>query len=90
MSACFCRRVNAKGELIMCFRPADADGAVGPTKCPACGRMVFPMEGILPSKCPFCKTDFSDAMADVAPTSSGNVSAPGAPRGPKPPSAPGL
>ena len=73
----------------MCFRPADADGAVGPTKCPACGRMVFPMEGILPSKCPFCKTDFSEeAGEDIAPSASGAPAAPGAPGAPKPPTAP--
>ena len=36
----------------MCFRPADA--GVGPVKC-SCGKMVFPAEGVLPSKCPFCK-----------------------------------
>lgn len=38
----------------MCFRPAEADAGVHPVACGGCGRTVFPVEGILPSKCPFC------------------------------------
>ena len=43
-------------RCVMCFRPADADTA-GPRPCPHCGKTVFPADGILPKKCPFCREE---------------------------------
>ena len=67
----------------MCFRPAEADSGVHPVKCAKCGKRVFPTEGLLPKKCPFCKEDLVESDESAAP-------APGAPKPPAPgaPSAP--
>lgn len=71
----------------MCFRPAEADAAAGvkPTPCPHCGKTVFPTEGLLPKKCPFCREELMAAPA--APAAPGAPSAPAAPGAPKPPTA---
>lgn len=70
----------------MCFRPAEADAASGvhPTKCANCGKTVFPTEGLLPKKCPFCKEILVEATPGAAPA----PAAPGAPAAPKAPGAP--
>ncbi len=86
----------------MCFRPAEADAGVHPVACGGCGRTVFPVEGILPSKCPFCHEPLdanaaapapaprptAPAPRPTAPTASG-APAPQAAPAPKAPSTPG-
>lgn len=67
----------------MCFRPAEADAGVKPTRCSKCEKVVFPVEGILPSKCPFCKEPL-EAAAMPSP----GAPAPAAPGAPVPPGAP--
>lgn len=75
----------------MCFRPADADTA-GPRPCPHCGKMVFPSDGIVPKKCPFCREELAakapSPAAPSAPNAPSAPAAPGAPAAPKAPSAP--
>jgi hypothetical protein len=56
---------------IMCFRPAEADVGVSPVKCANCDNFVFPTQGLLPSKCPFCSEPLGAMIA-----------APGAPSAP--------
>ena len=68
----------------MCFRPAEADAGVHPVKC-SCGKMVFPVEGILPSKCPFCH----EPLDAGAPAPGPKPAAPGAPATPGASKAPG-
>lgn len=68
----------------MCFRPAEV--AQPPVNCPNCGEEVFYSNGVLPAKCPFCKTPLADVSAPGAP---GAPAAPGAPGAPKAPAAPG-
>lgn len=66
----------------MCFRPADADVA-GPRACPHCGKMVFPADGILPKKCPFCRDELDAGMsAPVAPAMPDIPTAPTVPGAP--------
>ena len=78
----------------MCFRPAEADAASGikPTPCPHCGKTVFPTEGLLPKKCPFCREELAageqpDNSAAAAPGAPKPPN-PGAPQAPVPPKAP--
>lgn len=85
----------------MCFRPAEADAGVHPVKCANCGKRVFPTEGLLPKKCPFCKEELVEAADSAAPAlgapgvptpGAPGVPAPGAPKppvAPAPPAAPG-
>lgn len=72
----------------MCFRPAGAD-VTGPRQCPHCGKTVFPSDGILPKKCPFCREELGDAGLDTpaAPTAPATPGAPGAPKAPGAPQA---
>ena len=37
----------------MCFRPAEANAGAA---CPSCGKKINVTQGLLPKKCPFCKT----------------------------------
>jgi len=72
----------------MCFRPAEEE--VPPVICPNCGRMINRIAGVLPKKCPFCKTStegLEDAPA-AAPTAPGAPAVPGAPGAPAAPGAP--
>lgn len=69
----------------MCFRPAEADAGVHPVACASCGSTVFPVEGILPSKCPFCQEPLAAAAAAEAP----KPAAPSAPPTPSAPAVPG-
>lgn len=63
----------------MCFRPPDASGGV---ECPNCGKKINMTNGVLPKKCPFCKT----ALEEL-----GEPPAVGAPKAPgAPPQAPGM
>ena len=71
----------------MCFRPAEADAGVHPVACGGCGRTVFPVEGILPSKGPFCHEPLGANAQAPAPRPAAPA-APGAPA-PKAPTAPG-
>ena len=75
-------------RCVMCFRPADADTA-GPRPCPHCGKTVFPADGILPKKCPFCREDLAAGAPSPAAPGAPGAPAPGAPAAPKPPAAPG-
>lgn len=70
----------------MCFRPSGVGGGPQPVKCSNCGKAVFPSDGILPSKCPFCREALSGEPAAMP--APGAPIAPGAPR-PGMPSAPG-
>lgn len=73
----------------MCFRPAEADAGVHPVACGGCGRTVFPVEGILPSKCPFCHEPLGANATAQAPAPRPTApAAPGAPA-PQAPKAPG-
>lgn len=69
----------------MCFRPADANAPTS-IDCPKCGKKVNYTNGVLPKKCPFCKTPTSELeeMAASAPA----APAPSAPSTPKAPGAP--
>ena len=73
----------------MCFRPADANAPTS-IECPKCGKRVNYTNGVLPKKCPFCKTPTSEleAMAVGAPAAPGAPSAPAAPASPAAPGAP--
>ncbi len=74
----------------MCFRPAEANTGVA---CPNCGKKVNVTQGILPKKCPFCKTSLEgidpSALSPAAPAAPAAPGVPGAPGAPKPPGAPG-
>ena len=70
----------------MCFRPAEADAGVHPVACGGCGRTVFPVEGILPSKCPFCHEPLGANATAQAPAP--RPAAPAAPGAPAPQAAP--
>ena len=75
----------------MCFRPADADTA-GPRPCPHCGKTVFPVDGILPKKCPFCREELDAGVPSPAAPGAPAPGAPAAPKAsgaPKPPARPG-
>ena len=85
-----CMVNQAKGKN-MCFRPAEADVAAGikPTQCRNCGKTVFPTEGLLPKKCPFCREELLPAIAAPSvPSVPGAPKAPVAPAAPKAPGAP--
>lgn len=83
----------------MCFRPAIAEK---PFECPECGKRINPIMGQIPTTCPFCESDITEAahaaMAQSAgappesafakPSAPGAPKAPGAPGSPVPPSAP--
>ena len=75
----------------MCFRPAEAN--VG-AACPNCGKKINVTQGLLPKKCPFCKTSLegidpaSLSAAEPASSALGAPSAPNAPAAPSAPSAP--
>lgn len=68
--------------IIMCFRPAETNESI---QCPNCGKGVNYTQGLLPKKCPFCKTELSELSQgqSVAPQA---PQAPAAPGAPKPPS----
>ncbi len=73
----------------MCFRPADANAPTS-IDCPACGKKINYTNGVLPKKCPFCKTPTADMEVPSAPAAPGAPAAsgaPAAPGAPKPPSA---
>ena len=59
----------------MCFRPTTANGGPQPIKCAHCGKIVFPSDGILPSKCPFCR----EALKGEAATPPSRIPSPSAP-----------
>lgn len=74
----------------MCFRPADANAPTS-IDCPSCGKKINYTNGVLPKKCPFCKTELSAdgvVSAPSAPSPAG-APAPGAPTAPGVPGAPG-
>ena len=72
----------------MCFRPPEI--SAGPVNCPECGEEVFYSNGVLPSKCPFCRTPLEDvSAAPGAPGIPGAPGAPGVPGAPGAPKAPG-
>lgn len=72
----------------MCFRPAEANAGVA---CPNCGKKINVTQGLLPKKCPFCKTSLEGIdPASLAPAASGAAPAPSAPQAaPSAPKAPG-
>ena len=72
----------------MCFRPAEANAGAA---CPNCGKKINVTQGLLPKKCPFCKTSLEGiAPASLAPAASGAAPAPSAPQAaPSAPKAPG-
>ena len=66
----------------MCFRPPDASGGL---ECPNCGKKINSTNGVLPKKCPFCKTSFEgfgEATAPKAPSVPGMPAAPTVPGAP--------
>ena len=65
----------------MCFRPAALDVNTEPYDC-ECGETLFPLDGILPVKCPYCGRPI-EQQPPVP-----NLAAPGAPKMPPPPGAP--
>ena len=76
----------------MCFRPTEVE--MPPVNCPNCGEEVFYSSGVLPSKCPFCRTPLegvgvAEASGAPAPGAPNAPSAPGAPMAPNAPIAPG-
>lgn len=77
---------------VMCFRPADANAPTS-IECPNCGKKVNYTNGVLPKKCPFCKTPTSEleAMAAGAQGAPGAAvsGAPATPQTAKAPVAPG-
>lgn len=73
----------------MCFRPPDASGGL---ECPNCGKKINSTNGVLPKKCPFCKTSFEgfgEAPAPKAPSAPGAPKAPSVPGMPAAPTVPG-
>ena len=71
----------------MCFRPAEANAGAA---CPNCGKKINVTQGLLPKKCPFCKTSLEGidpaSLAPAAPAGApGAPAAPAAPGAPKPP-----
>lgn len=76
----------------MCFRPAEVNAGAA---CPNCGKKINVTQGLLPKKCPFCKTSLEgidpaslsapDAGAPAAPSAPSAPGAPAAPSAPKPP-----
>lgn len=74
------RRKRQKGERGMCFRPAEV--GVGPVECPSCGKRVNPTNGVLPKKCPFCKTEMDTVSEPGAPAAPAAPVAPAAPKAP--------
>ena len=72
----------------MCFRPAEANAGAA---CPNCGKKINVTQGLLPKKCPFCKTSLEGIdPASLAPAASGAAPAPSAPQAaPSAPKAPG-
>ncbi len=72
----------------MCFRPAEANAGAA---CPNCGKKINVTQGLLPKKCPFCKTSLEGIdPASLAPAASGAAPAPIAPQAaPSAPKAPG-
>ena len=80
----------------MCFRPAEANAGAA---CPNCGKKINVTQGLLPKKCPFCKTSLEGIdPASLAPSaaplpapaagSPSAIPAPKAPGAPKPPAQP--
>lgn len=77
----------------MCFRPAETNAGVN---CPECGKKINYTQGVLPKKCPFCKTSFEEYLnamqeplsAPAAPSAPGSPKTPDAPSAPKPPGPP--
>ncbi len=73
----------------MCFRPAEANTGAA---CPNCGKKINVTQGLLPKKCPFCKTSLEGidpaSLAPAAPDASAAPAAPGAPAAPAAPGAP--
>ncbi len=74
----------------MCFRPAEANTGAA---CPNCGKKVNVTQGLLPKKCPFCKTSLEGidpaSLQPAAPAGAPAApAAPGAPAAPKAPGAP--
>lgn len=70
----------------MCFRPAEANAGAA---CPNCGKKINVTQGLLPKKCPFCKTSLEGIdPASLAPAGGAAPSAPGAPKAPGAPGAP--
>ena len=72
----------------MCFRPAEANAGAA---CPNSGNKINVTQGLLPKKCPFCKTSLEGIdPASLAPAASGAAPAPSAPQAaPSAPKAPG-
>lgn len=75
----------------MCFRPAEANAGAA---CPNCGKKINVTQGLLPKKCPFCKTSLEGvdpaSLAPAAPAGAPAApAAPGAPTAPGAPAAPG-
>lgn len=75
----------------MCFRPAEANAGAA---CPNCGKKINVTQGLLPKKCPFCKTSLEGvdpaSLAPAAPAGAPAApAAPGAPVAPGAPAAPG-
>lgn len=80
----------------MCFRPAESNAGAA---CPSCGKKINVTQGLLPKKCPFCKTSLEGIdPASLAPSaaplpapaagSPSAIPAPKAPGAPKPPAQP--
>jgi hypothetical protein len=71
----------------MCFRPAEVSAGA---HCPNCGKKINVTQGVLPKKCPFCKTNLEgiDPASLVSEETPGAPTAPGAPGAPKVPGAP--
>lgn len=71
----------------MCFRPAEANAGAA---CPNCGKKINVTQGLLPKKCPFCKTSLEGVdPASLAPAApAGAPAAPAAPGAPVAPGAP--
>lgn len=72
-------------EKNMCFRPAMAEPTL---ECPACGKTVKVVMGVVPEECPFCDAGLGDAAAAINNAASGVPAAPAAPKAPSAPVAP--
>ncbi|WP_180326612.1 hypothetical protein [Raoultibacter phocaeensis] len=78
----------------MCFRPAEANAGAA---CPNCGKKINVTQGLLPKKCPFCKTSLEGIdpaslaapAGGAAPAPGAPTAAPGSPKAPGAPQAPG-
>lgn len=72
----------------MCFRPPELD-AIKPIDCESCGETIFPVDGILPLKCPFCRTELAASTISPPNPPFQKPVTPAMPKGPMaPPQAP--